>query len=161
MIRDSAGLESNSMDDVLYENVKNPTDLSVEAALELEELKQGIRSDAPALTALFHYIRTPAPAFEGQSVSMLDDIRAYALLRDSLDGPKKTRAASFPEFRQLIERYLTDLERGVANNQQQEIDEAKRFCLSLNSQMVAKQMNELYSRRERADARNFDHESLP
>jgi hypothetical protein len=52
--------------------------------LELEEMKQHIRADAPALSALFHLIRTPSPAFNnGESISMLADPRAYPLLRDS------------------------------------------------------------------------------
>lgn len=137
----------------------NPINLSVEAALELEELKQGERSDAPALKALFHVIRTPGPAFAGKSVSMLADVRAYAIFRDSLEAPRK-KLSNLEEFRKWVEKYLNDLESGVAKRQVKKIDEAKRFCLALNTQMLAKQMSEIYSRRERSDTRNFDHEPL-
>lgn len=149
-----------SMGDDRNDDHTNPVDLSVEAALELEELKQGERVDAPALNALFHFIRTPSPAFSGQSISMLADVRAYALFRDSLGGPSRTKAGNLEEFRDLIERYLNDLEMGVARRQEKKIEEAKRFCLALNTHMLAKQMTEVYSRRERTDARSFDHEPL-
>ena len=60
----------------------NVIDLSSEAALELEELRQGVRGDVPALENLFAFLRTPAPAFVGESVSMLADVRSYVLFRD-------------------------------------------------------------------------------
>ncbi len=48
----------------------NPIALGAEAILELEELKRGVRSAAPSLYKLFHFLRTPQPAFQGQGVSM-------------------------------------------------------------------------------------------
>src|ERR1700730_6004577 len=112
------------MDNNVDSGVVNPIDLSVEAALELEEFKQSVRADVPALKALFHFIRTPGPAFEGQSVSMLADVRAYALFRDSIGGPSKTKSGNLEEFRKGLEKYLLDLERGVANHEEKKIDEA-------------------------------------
>ncbi len=140
-------------------DLANPLDLSAEAALELEELKQGIRCDVPALGELFHFIRTPAPAFQGQSVSMLADVRSYALFRDSL-GPTKNKTSNFSDFKKAIENYLADLEVGVKAKKQDKIEEAKRFCLAFNENMLTKQMNEIYGRRERADSRYVSHESI-
>jgi hypothetical protein len=140
--------------------MSSPVDLSVEAALELEELKQGQRMEAPSLFALFRFIRTPAPAFSGKSISLLDDIRAYPLLRDSLGDHTKTRPANFAAFKKWVDNYLNDLEAGVQRREGKKIEEAKRFCLSLNTHMLARQMNDIYSRRERSEARNFDYESL-
>src|SRR6266404_3733153 len=100
----SESVEGTAMAD----DVVNPIDISVEAALELEELKQGVRSDVPALNAFFHLIRTPAPAFEGQSISMLADVRSYALFRDAL--PEKTKSNNFRDFAKFIEKYLGELE---------------------------------------------------
>lgn len=141
-------------------DVMSPVDLSVEAALELEELKQQLRNDAPALLALLRFIRTPGPAFSGKSVSLLDDVRAYPLLRDSVGDRTKKRPANFDAFKKWIESYLIDLEAGVRKRDSRKIEEAKRFCLSLNTHLLARQMNEIYNRRERAEARNFDHEPL-
>jgi hypothetical protein len=137
----------------------NPIDLSAEAALELEELRQGVRVDVPALVDLFVFLRTPGPAFAGASVSMLDDIRSYALFRDSLGSiPKKP--TTFEEFRRLVGVYLQDLETGVARGNKEKIKEAKRFCLAFNANLVNKQMSEIYTRRERRDSRYVSHESI-
>jgi hypothetical protein len=134
----------------------SPADLSLEAALELEEVKQHIRQDAPSLNALFRLISTPLPAFDnGQSVSMLADARAYPLLRDSTRF--KIPARNAQEFMKVIQEYLTSLEEGVARVDLNKIEEAKRFCLALNAQVLAKEMGEFYARRERQDSRNvFD-----
>jgi hypothetical protein len=103
----------------------NPIDLSAEAALELEELRQGVRVDVPALVDLFVFLRTPGPAFAGASVSMLDDIRSYALFRDSLGSiPKKP--TTFEEFRRLVGVYLQDLETGVARGNKEKIKEGQK-----------------------------------
>lgn len=140
------------------ENV-NPIDLSAEAALQLEEFKQDVRPDVPALRDLFAYLRTPGPAYAEESISMLGDVRSYALLRDSLGSTSK-RPSGFGEFRKSVEIYLKDLEAGVAAGNEDKVKEAKRFCLSFNANLVAKQMSEIYARRERADSRYVDHESL-
>jgi len=137
----------------------NPIDLSIEAAIELEELKQGLRPRAPALEAFFDSIRTPGPAFEGKSLRMLDDVRAYTVFRDSL-GAGARPAHTLKEFRDFIETYLSKLETGVSKGVQKDIEEAKRFCLSFNTQLMAKKMTELYDRRERDESRTFDHESI-
>ena len=82
--------------------LSNPIDTSIEAALELEELKEGIREDVPALAALFKLLRTPLPAFEtGETgISMLADIRSYTLFKDSLGQLQpKLKAIDFREFR--------------------------------------------------------------
>ena len=136
----------------------DPVDLSAEAALELEELRQGVRKDVPALNTLFRVLKTPAQAFAGESVSLLGDIRSYALLRDSFGAKGKT--ANLAEFREAAERYLDDLEIGVAKGTKQKIEEAKRFCLSFNEKLLEKQMLEIYVRRESSDSRYVSHESL-
>jgi hypothetical protein len=148
------------MDQTNGDVMSSPLDLSVEAVLELEEFKQRQREDVPALVALFHFIRTPQPAFSGKSISLLDDVRAYPLLRDSLGDRTKKRPTNFNAFKKWVESYLIDLEAGVQRREGKKIEEAKRFCLSLNTHMLARQMNDIYSRRERSEARNFDHESL-
>jgi hypothetical protein len=141
-------------------NLLNPTDLSLEAALELEEMKQHVRADAPALNALFRLIRTPLPAFNnGISISMLADARAYPLLRDSTCI--KSRGHKTGDFTKKIERYLEDLEDGVARADLTKIDEAKRFCLALNTHTLAKEMGEFYARREGQDSRNIFDDSVP
>jgi hypothetical protein len=135
----------------------NVIDLSSEAALELEELRQGVRGDVPALENLFAFLRTPAPAFVGESVSMLADVRSYVLFRDSVGSlPRKSR--TFDEFRLLVDMYLKDLEDGVNSGNKEKIEDAKRFCLAFNANLVAKQMAEIYARRERADSRYVAHE---
>jgi hypothetical protein len=142
----------------------NSIDTSVEAALQLEELKQGARKDVPALEALFKLLVTPAPAFEkGESgMSMLADLRSYALFKESLRQVQpKLMAIDFREFKSVIEKYLKELEHGVAARNVDKIDEAKRFCLALNATLLARQMNEIYSRRERSDSRYVSHESSP
>jgi hypothetical protein len=144
--------ESAWEDDVDTEPL-NSADLSLEAALELEELKQHIRDDAPALYALFRLIRTPLPAYNGESVSMLADARAYPVLRDSTRSADTVR--DYGDFKTFFERYLNELEDGVSRADLDKIDEAKRFCLALNTQVIAKEMGEFYTRRERHDSRNI------
>jgi hypothetical protein len=142
----------------------NPIDTSLEAALQLEELQEGVRDDAPALQTLLTFLRTPAPAFaEGETgISMLADIRSYAIFKNFLGQVQpKFKATSFREFKAVIENYLNDLERGVFAREKNKIDDAKRFCLALNANLVVRKMNEIYSRRERSDSRYVSHESPP
>jgi hypothetical protein len=147
-------------EDIMDISATNPIDLSAEAALELEELRQGVRVDVPALADLFIFLRTRGPAFAGSSVSMLEDIRSYALFRDSLGSiPKKP--TTFGEFRKVVDVYLQDLAAGVAQGNKEKIKEAKRFCLAFNANLVNKQMSEIYTRRERGDSRYVSHESIP
>src|ERR1700730_12579705 len=145
-------------------DLPNPIDTSVEAALQLEELKQGVRHDVPALVALFKLLSTPAPAFEkGENgICMLADVRSYTLFKDSLKQVQpKLNAADFQQFKTVIENYLEDLRRGVAARELDKIEEAKRFCLAFNTNLVARKMNEIYSRRERSDSRYVSNESSP
>jgi len=137
----------------------NPVDLSAEAILELEELKQHVRSDAPMFEALLNFLRTPVPAFQGKGISMLDDIRSYTLLRDSVN-PESRKAKDLAEFSKVLRRYFEEAETGVKAGNKTWIDEAKRFCLAFNANLLAKQMNEIYGRRERSDSRYINHESL-
>lgn len=41
------------------------------------------------------------------------------------------------------------------------IEEAKRFCLAFNAGILARQMSEVYARRERSDARTVSDDALP
>ena len=156
-------ITTSSENDEGYE-LSNPIDLSLEAALELEELKQKIRLDAPALSAFFSILRKPAPPFEkGEgSICMLGDIRSYAMFRESMGQVQpKLSTGDFRQFRKEMERFLGDLEHGVALGSPEKIEQAKRFCLAVNSNMIARQMQEIYSRRERADSRYISHEFTP
>ncbi len=139
-----------------------PADLSMEAALELEEAKQGLRSDAPSLTALFEFLRTPVPGFSGgPSVSMLNDMRAYPLLRDSLDKRIDRKKIDYTKFEEFLMNYFCSLEEGVKSLDRKKIEEAKHFCLAFNTRILARQMSEVYGRRERSDARTVSDDSLP
>ena len=143
----------------MQNELTNPIALGAEAILELEELKRGMRSAAPTLCKLFHFLRTPMPAFQGQGVSMLADVRSYVLFRDSVPQPPiKTKDLS--EFREAVESYLHDLEAGVNARNIDTINEAKRFCLAFNENLLAKQMTEIFGRREPADSPYMGHESL-
>jgi hypothetical protein len=145
-------------------DLPSPIDVSIEAALELQELKENLRPDAPALGSLFSLLRTPAPAFEkGENgICMLADVRSYALFKDSIGQVQPTlKAPDFRQFKAVIEKFLNDLERGVAARNHDKIDEAKRFCLALNTNLIARQMHEIYSRRERSDSRYISNESAP
>ncbi len=138
----------------------NPIDLSAEAFLELEELSQGQRPDAPAFIELCRFIRTPTPAYRGQDgISMLVDVRSYALLRDSL-GIARKRISDFKEFRKIFDNYLTDLETGVLARKKDKISEAKRFSVSLNENLLLSEMANIYERHERAEMRHVNHESV-
>jgi hypothetical protein len=153
MAHDSAALESSS----------DPIDVSIEAAVELDELKENLRQDVPALGVLFELLRTPGPAFEGRpGVSMLADIRAFALFRDSLRQLKpKIKVSDHRELQSVLEQFFSELESGVRARKRDKIDQAKQFCLAINANLVARQMSEIYARRERSDSRYVSHESSP
>jgi len=147
------------------DDLVNPIDLSAEAVLELEEFKQNERVDVPAMRQLFARLRTPTPAptFNGNSsISMLADIRSCAVLRDALPKSKRSTKGNMGlrEFREAVEQYLKDLEVGVAGGDKRKLDEAKRFCLALNENLLTKRMQEIYARRERADSRYVSHDSV-
>jgi hypothetical protein len=143
-------------------DVATPMELSADAALELEELDQGKRVDAPALDALFQFLRTPVSAvtFAGHGgLSMLADIRAYTILRDSI-GRSPPRVGRRSEFEKLIAEYLIELEAGVHEKKSVKIQEAKRFCLSLSENLLSKRMADVYHRRERVDSRYISYDDI-
>lgn len=150
------------MDQLIDENdaSANLTDLSIEAVLELAEVQQGLRNKAPSLTRLFESLSTPAPSSGGNGISMLADVRSYAIFRDSLQqaGPK-WRATNFKEVQEQLKKLFDAIETGVASKDPEWIEIAKRFCSAINSSFVAKQMGDIYARRERSDARYISHES--
>jgi hypothetical protein len=136
----------------------NPIDLSADAFLELEELRQRQRTDAPAFLALCQYMQTPSPTFQGrESISMLADARSFPVLRDSMGSSRKD-FRTLAEFRDVISNYLSDLKIGVETKNNSKIDEAKRFALALNESMISKEMNKIYQRRERSDLRYVKNE---
>jgi hypothetical protein len=138
----------------------NPVDLSLKAALQLEELRRGDRKEAPALIDLLKLIRTPAQSYGGEGVSMLDDRRAYTLLRDTVKP--SLSAKTHQEFSRRVDEYLSTLEAGVLALNADVIADAKRFCLALNRQLLAKQLNEIYDRYEpELGSRSLDEQNLP
>jgi hypothetical protein len=141
----------------------NPVDTSMDAALELEEMKQGGRDDAPALHRLIELLRTPSRGFSGQDgISMLADMRSFTMLRESLRQVRpKLRATNYDKLPEVINNFLSELERGVSERNAPMVAQAKQFCLALNTSLLAKQMSDIYTRRERADARYISNESLP
>jgi hypothetical protein len=141
----------------------NPLDMSMDAALELEELKQGGRDDAPALHHLIELLRTPSRGFSGEEgISMLADMRSFTMFRESLGQVwPKLRATNYDKLPQVISDFLSELERGVHERNDLMVARAEQFCLALNTSLLAKQMSDIYTRRERADARYISHESLP
>ena len=110
---------------------------------------------------LFDLLRTPshAPSFNGNtSISMLADIRSYAVLRDALPPQRSVKSnKTRQEFIDAVMNYLMELEVGVADRNKAKLDEAKRFCVALNENLLAKRMQEIYLRRERADSRYVSH----
>jgi hypothetical protein len=141
----------------------SPVDASMDAALELEEMKQGRRQDAPALHRLVELLRKPSRGFSGQDgISMLADVRSFAIFKESLRQVSPTvKAADYDQLQTAIIKFLAELERGVAERNTQKLTQAKQFCLALNTGLLAKQMSDIYARRERSDARYISHESVP
>jgi hypothetical protein len=128
----------------------NVVEVSSEAALELEELKQRLRDDAPALTQFFELIRKPSPAFAGNGVRMFSDVQHY--FQSSVTKTKAQLAGGNLKT-------LVDLESGVAGRNPEKIDEAKRFCLAINHSLLSRRMDDIFSRKENSDSRYINHES--
>lgn len=143
---------------------RNPIDLTVDAALELEELRQGLTQTAPSFDELIDFIRTPSaqsPA-GGSGISMLADYRAYPIFRESIRSvTPKFQSAQPKEFQELLEKYFENLRVMIGRGDTKKIEEAKRFCLAFNSALVARTLSEIYSRRERSDSRYISHEPVP
>jgi hypothetical protein len=133
----------------------NVVEVSSEAALELEELKQRLRDDAPALTQFFELIRKPSPAFAGNGVRMFSDVQHY--FQSSVTKTKAQLAGG--NLKTLVEKFLADLESGVAGRNPEKIDEAKRFCLAINHSLLSRRMDDIFSRKENSDSRYINHES--
>ncbi len=96
------------------EPTSDPIDISIEAALELDELKENLRQDAPALSVLFELLRTPGPAFEGRpGVSMRCVRRTFQDCRPPISTLRvstycATRAKHMPRrSNALASRYIT------------------------------------------------------
>jgi hypothetical protein len=135
----------------------NVVEISSEAALELEELKQQMRNDTPALAHFFLLIRQPSPAFAGNGVRMFSDVQHY--FKSSVTKIKAGAAGD--NLKTMVERFLVDLEKGVEARNPDKIDEAKRFCLAINESLLTRRMDDIFSRKESADSRYINHESHP
>jgi hypothetical protein len=141
----------------------NAIDLTAEAILQIEELRQHVRADAPALAELLAFLRTPAPspAFLGhESISMLADVRSYAILRDSLSPKERPRTSDFREFRDFIEKYLRRLETGVTARKPDLMEEAKTFFMALNENLLSKRLSDIYRHRERVNSQHVGHDNI-
>jgi hypothetical protein len=132
-------------------------DASSEAALELEELRQGLREGAPMLKEFFRLLREPTPAFAGNGVCMFSDVQMFYLKRSQPQRPTKTPTRE--DLKALVEKFLVDLEQGVAAKKPEKIEEAKTLCLALNRNLLSRKMDDIYSRKEKSDSRYIDHES--
>jgi hypothetical protein len=137
--------------------VLSPVDASSEAALELEELRQGLRESAPTLKEFFRLLREPAPAFAGNGVRMFSDVQMFYLKRSQPQRPAKTPTRE--DLKASVERFLVDLEQGVVAKKPEKIEEAKTLCLALNRNLLSRKMDDIYSRKEKSDSRYIDHES--
>lgn len=137
----------------------NVVDLSSEAALQLEELKQHEREDTPAFDQFFHAIRQPSPAFAGNGVRMFSDVQHY--FQQSLQKTKARPPAAGQSLKEMVDRLLLELEQGVARRDPTKLDEAKRFCLAINASLLSRRMDDIYSRKESAYSRYINHESRP
>jgi hypothetical protein len=137
----------------------NVVELSSEAALELEELKQHLRADAPAFTQFVETIRQPSPAFAGNGVRMFSDVQHY--FKQSLQKTKTKIPVSGDDLKSLVEHFLQELEAGVAAHSLEKVDDAKRFCLAINASLLNRRMDDIFARKESADSRYINHESHP
>lgn len=126
-------------------------ELSAEAALELAEMRKGVRPDAPAFGKLSNALRKPAKAYRGNAVSMLADVRSWPMLRGAVEGQVTIKQPQ--ELVSAVERLLTQLETAINDKDYKLIDGAKTFCLALNRGLVTREMAEIHSRRERSDSR--------
>jgi hypothetical protein len=163
-IRSSSQHEDAMASNLLENEHTSPTDISIEAVVELAEMQSKLREDAPALDKLFSVLKEPSRSFHDTSgVSMLADVRSYAMFRDSLNqvDPDVLRGHGYKEFVGVMEKYFETISAGVKRRDPEWIAIAKRFCSAINSGFLAKQMSDLYTRRERSDARYIGHESVP
>ena len=131
-----------------------PSALSAEALLELEEMTAGVREDAPTLDLLVECLRTPEKSviFEGHgSISMLEDARSYTVLRDAMGINNFPKPADFSGIKKIIDAYLQEVRDGVHRRDRSIINEAKKFCMVLGEGLLAKQMREVYDRKDRSE----------
>lgn len=139
----------------------NPVHVSLEAALQLEKMKRGLRNDAPALQTLANLLRAPSLGFSGDGISMLADERSFTILKNSLrQVSPNMKSVDHAQLQTLFTSFFSKLLQGVADGNKDQIELAKRFCLAFNDAVLARQMSDIYARRERADARYLRHESL-
>lgn len=128
--------ETMSSGEAMAVAADNPIDLTLDAAMELEELRQSLRDDSPALRRLFEYLRSPATKGGEQVVSRLADIRNHEVLSQSVQS--RPRFGSPSDFSHWFEKYLSGLLAGVDSRSPNSISDAKEFCLALNRHMLAK-----------------------
>jgi hypothetical protein len=157
--------KSNHMqpsDEVIGIDDLNPLDASMEAALELEEMRQDLRSSSPALVRLVELLRNPSPGFAGgDGISMLADVRSFALFKSLSHLSPRLKASDHEQMQKKVGVFLAEILKGVSEKNKEKILLAKKFCLALNTNLLAKQTADIYARRERSDARYIANESLP
>lgn len=118
----------------------NLIDLSLDAALQLEELAQGKRSDAPTFQTLVDALKTPRRSYSGSSgVSMLTDVRNAPLLRKAINNRTPKDASLF--FDELV--------KNVATKDRQYVELAKTLCLMINNNLLTKDYDILVRRHPR------------
>ncbi len=143
----------------------DPIDLSAEAALELAELQEGIREDVPSLTHLVKLIIAipkQSEHFKGRyGRSMLNNVCAYPIFRDSLKHEQREEWDDLEGFRSYLKRYLENLQTSVSEDNKEGINEAKRFCLELGKNLVSEKMAKIYEHHGHANWQDMRHESGP
>jgi hypothetical protein len=135
-----------------FEQNEGLVDLSLDAALELAELEQGERDDAPGLIRVVDELKSGRPVVEGTPVSMLSDVRGIAMVRRALASTNTQAGADRQALREAISSYLDRLVVHAVSRNAKGIEEAKRFCLALNQELLKRHHDRLTSRRWRQES---------
>lgn len=130
-----------------------PTDLSLDAALEIEEVLRGEAPSSPSLSKLVDALKAPQPAYSGGSVSMLSDVRSTRIWRSALRAQPPRNSASYQEIQGLISTFLDSLLHAVAVKDKETLLAAKRFCLDLNREFLMRNYEEIVTRQRRDETR--------
>lgn len=136
-------------------------ELGAEAALELDELKEGVRTDVPALAILFEHLTKPSsPLPSGGGVSMLSDLRSRDIFKSSINKDRLQPGLSREEFAKMLEDYFQEIQNAVNRGERDRIDEAKRFCLRFSNALISQDIKEMYERRDQINLRYMDDELI-
>ncbi|WP_342362620.1 hypothetical protein [Terrarubrum flagellatum] len=127
------------------------SELTLDAALELAELRTGLRQDIPSFECLIDLIRDDRPLKQPQGVTLLSDPRGFSVVRNAwVRSSKAGQPINLNNFREIVVGYLNGLKQSALDGSAADTKTAEEFCLALNKAFLSRKYSSVEERAYRS-----------